>query len=204
MLRSDIRTRVRDYLYETTANIWSDTQLNRLFLEELRSLPDKNIYAEELWTMSAVVDQQDYALPSGTVEVEKLERNDGTTSKPDWVEINGWDTYAGAIYLPFRPTQTDTYRIHIQKKFTDVEDDTTSLDISNEKSEVLVWGMVIRAYRVLIGYLRNSVSWDSVTKPGDLSIPRIREWLKEARDHYNDLLRQYATQPRPTLINLTS
>ncbi len=204
MTRSDIRTRVRDYLYEATADIFSDAQLNRLYLEELRALPNKDVYLQELWTMTAVVDQYDYVLPTGTVKVELFERNDGTSTRPEWNVINGWVMDGNAIYLPFRPTQADTYRVHLKKRFTEVTDDSTVLDIPDEKSEVLVWGIVIRGYRMVIGYLRGSKSWDSVTKPGDLSIPVIQNWLRDAKSEYNDLLRTYATSPRPRDINLVS
>ncbi len=204
MLRSDIRTRARDYLYETTADIWSDDRLDRCWEEEVRSLPSKSVYLEYIWEFDSVVDDQDYDFLTGIVKVEKLERNDGTTSKPDWVKINGWDSYNNILYLPSRPTQADSYRAFTKKKFTVTANDTVAIDVPDEKTELVVWGMVIRAYKMLIGYLRGSQSWDSATKPGDLSIPVIQNWLRDAKEEYKDLLRQYATSPRPRDIDLVS
>jgi hypothetical protein len=204
MIRSDIVTRARDYLYESTANIFSADQLNRLFIEELRSLGAKDVYLEDIWDITTVIDQQEYLIPSGTVKIERLERNDGTTAKPSWVEINGWDNYGGYLYLPFNPTDVESYRAFIKKQFTEVADDTTALDIPVDKSELLVWGIVVRAYKMLIGYFRGSQSWDSVTKPGDISMTSIQAWLRDAKTEYKELLQNYATTPRPRDINLTS
>lgn len=204
MLRSDIRTRVRDYLYESSADIWSDDMLNRLFAEEMNSLPTKDIYNEEMYTATMVVDQQDYVLPTGTEKVEKVERNDGSDDRPDWTELNGIDTYAGALWLPYRPTKADTMRVHIKKRPTVVSDDVTALDVEDKIGEVIVWGMVLRGYRVFLGYLRGEKSWDSVTKPGDVSIPSVISWLREAKQTYMDLIKQHATVPRPREMNLTS
>lgn len=207
MLRSDLRTRARDQLYETTEDIWSDAQLNRCWEDEVRSLPTKNIYKEVLSGDTDYQFTQDvmtYTLPTGTVKVEKIERNDGTTAQPYWIELHGWDTYAGNFILSFRPSQADYYRLFYTKKFTVVADDTTALDITDEVVELVVLGMVIRAYRILIGYLRNNTSWDSVTKPGGLEINVIRGYLQEAEDKYKKLVQQYATSPRPRSIDLCS
>lgn len=205
--RSDVRTRTRDYLHESTASIWSDAQLNRYYLEELRSLPAKNVYLEELWeaSLSSGTDYSDgITLPTGTYKVESVERNDGTSSNPAWNELKGVDNYGGAIHLPYDPTSDETIRVKIKKNFTEVEDDVTSLDIPDNKTEILVWGMVVRAYKQLIGFYRNSVSWDSVTKPGEVGLSSIQAWLRDAKSEYEDLLKQYKTNPRPRDINLTS
>jgi hypothetical protein len=204
MTRDEIRVRVRDYLYESSADLWSDAQINRLYEEETRSLPEKDVYLEELWTTSTVADQIDYTLPDGTVKVELVERNYGTSTKPDWGELSGWDNYSGALYLPYTPTDVESIRIHIKKRFTVVTDDVTALDLPDEKTELLVWGIVVRAYQMLIGYLRGSVSWDSVTKPGDVAITSVGNWLRDARDHYRELTHQFQTTPKPREINLTS
>lgn len=47
-LRSDIVTEVRDNLYETTADLWTDAQLVKHLRAEIRSLPRKGLYLEEL------------------------------------------------------------------------------------------------------------------------------------------------------------
>lgn len=203
-LRSDIRTRVRDYLYEDTADIFTDVQLNHLIADEITSLPSKGIYLQEIWTTPLVVDQQDYELEEGTIGVEALEINMGTTAKPDWVEYKGWKVYQDALYLPDFPTTTDTIRAHLKKRFTNVTDDVTYLDIPDEIAEVVVWGTVIRAYKMVIGYLRSSKSWDSVTLPKSLSIPIIQAWLKDARQDYKELLEAYKIPQKPRDINLVS
>jgi hypothetical protein len=204
IVRSDIRERVRDYLYEATANLLTDAQLNRFFLEELRGLPSQNIYKEEIYTTSLVVDQQSYALPTGVIKAEKLERNDGTTADPLWVTLSGWDVYGDALYLDWLPTDTDTIRAHIKMKFTDITDDSTSLDVPDDKTEVLVWGTVCKAYKALLGYKKGDLSWDSVTRPGDLSLTSLQAWYREARDEYKRLIQQYKTTPRPRDIDLVS
>jgi hypothetical protein len=203
-VRSTLRTRIRDYLDEATANIWSNTQLDTFITEEVNSLPSKDIYLEEIWSTTLVKDQYDYTLPSGTIKIEKLERNDGTTALPEWNELKGWDSYAGTLYLNWRPSAADTIRALLKKSFTAPTDDTTALDVPDDKCEVVVWGVVIRAYRRLIGYLRGSQSWDTVTKPSDLQITVIQNWLRDAKQHYHDLIQQYMTVPRPKEIDMCS
>jgi len=200
--RSDIRTRVRDYIYESVADIITDTQLNTLFLEELRSLPAKGIYLEELWTTSTVENQEDYTLPTGSFKAELVERNEGTTTAPRWVPIVGVDNYAGAIYLPYLPSTTESIRIKVKKKFTEVTDDSTALDLPDDKTEVLVWGIVVKAYKILIGYYRNDKSWDSVTKPGDVGLSSLQAWLRDAKSEYKDLIKMHASISRPRDIDL--
>ena len=202
--RQDVRERVRDYLHESVADIWTDEQLNRHILEELRSLPSKSIYLEEMWTTTCTQDQQDYALPTGTIKVESVEKNEGTTSAPNWCELKGADFYGGALYLPYHPSTGDEIRVKIKKSFDDVTADDVDLSLPDYKIEVLVWGTVIRAYRQFIGYLRNSESWDTVTKPGDHNISTIQNWIKEAQEHYKMLIQQYMTSPKPRDINLTA
>lgn len=202
MTRSDIRTLVRDYLNEATADLWTDATLNRLINEEIRSLPKKNIYLEEIHTASTVVDQYDYTLPSGTVKVELVERNVGTTSKPDWQEVKGWDNYAGALYLRSRPTTVWTMRIHIKKKFSELSDDVTAIDIPDDKAEVVVWGTVVRAYKALMGYFVDAKNWDSVAKPDGIGMPQVQNWLIMAKTEYKEVVNLYRTVPRPREINL--
>lgn len=206
VLRSDIRERARDYLHESVAEIWTDAQLNRYYLEELRSLPRKNIYLEELWTttLSSTTDYSDgITLPTGTLKVESVEVNDGTSSFPSWTELKGVDNYGGAIFLPYIPSTGQDIRARIRKYFTEVADDVTNLDIPDDKSEILVWGVVVRAYKQLIGFYRNSVSWDSVTKPGDVGLAAIQGWLRDAKTEYNNLLQSYQTTTKPRDIDLT-
>lgn len=205
--RSDLRTEIRDNIQEAsgiTGAIWSDILLNRHITREIRSLPKKDIYLEELWTTTTVQNQEDYTLPTGTHKVEKLERNDSTSAVPYWNEIKGYDTYAGALYLPYLPGSSETIRVHIKKQFTVPTDDVTAVDIPDDTCEVVVWGVTIRCYKMLIGYLRGSQSWDSVTKPGDLQIAFIQNWIRDAESYYKDLIKLYARIPRPRDIDLVS
>ena len=50
-IRSEIRTEIRDLLYEATADLISDAQLNRFIKQEIRSLPRKGIYLETFTNM---------------------------------------------------------------------------------------------------------------------------------------------------------
>lgn len=206
-LRSDIRARARDYLNESTASLWSDAQLNRYINEGLNSLPSKDIYYEDILPFTLVVDQLTYTYASiGSLifKVERLERNDGTASLPDWNETKAWDNYKDTIILRWRPSRADSMQVFVKKYFTVPTGDVVALDLPDDKCEILVWGVVVRAYKQLIGYLRGSVSWDTVTKPGDLSIPAVQGWLRDARKDYQDLVQQYATSPRPRDIDLVS
>ena len=81
--RDAILAEVRDNLYEVTADLWTDAQLIKHIRAEIRSLPRKNIYLEEIHTTSTVVDQIDYVLPTGTIEVEKVESDWGTSTRHD-------------------------------------------------------------------------------------------------------------------------
>lgn len=202
--RSDIRTRVRDYLYEASADWYTDAQLNRLIAEEVRSLPSNDIYLEAVYTTNLVVDQTSYSLPTGTKKVEKTERNDGNLSVANWVEFTGYDLFNNAIYLDFRPSNTDEIRIFIKKEFTVPTDDNTTMDIPDDVCEIVVWGTVVRAYKMAIGYLRNAKNWDSVAKPDYLTLNTVNNWLTEARKDYRDLIKLYITVSRPREIGLVS
>ncbi len=141
-------------------------------------------------------------LPDGTEKVESVERNDGTSTYPSWTELKGCDFYSGALFLPYRTLAADEIRVKIKKGFTLPTDDATDMDIPDDMVEVLVWGVTIRCYRILIGYLRGSTSWDSVTKPGDLQITVIQSWLRDAQKYYQELIQTYAFSPRPRDIDL--
>lgn len=203
-LRSDIRTRVRDYLYEDTADWFTNDQLNRLISEEIRSLPGKDIYLEQVHETNLVDGQKDYTLPSNTVEVERLEQNAGTVADPVWTEFAGWDVFNNTLYLDFDPDSTDQIRAFLRCEFTVPTGDINELDVPDNLCEVVVWGVVVRAYKMCIGYFRNARNWDSVTKPDRLNIGTIQQWLVEAKRDYLDLIKQYSTMPRPRDINLVS
>jgi hypothetical protein len=203
-VRSDIRTRVRDYLYEATADWFSDAQLNRLITEEVLSLPSKGITNEAVYTTSLVDGQTDYTLPDNCVDVDKIEINTGTTTNPNWTEFIGWSVFNDSLYLDGTPTTTDEIRIFIQTEFTAPTGDIVALDMEDEVCEILVWGVVVRCYKMVIGYLRQAKNWDSVSKPDLLTISAVQGWLQEAKRDYNDLLNQYAATNRAKEINLVS
>jgi hypothetical protein len=204
MTRAEIITRVRDYIYEDVANIFTDAQLQRFFLEELRALPSKGVYKEEVWTTTLVVNQQSYTLPSGVVKLEKFERNDGTSTYPAWNSLGAYDVYGETLYLDWLPGKADSVRGLLRMKFADVTDDTTALEIADDKSEILVWGIVVRCYKAIIGYKNNSKSWDSVTKPGDVSLSALQSWIRDAKEEQKELIKQYSTVARPRNIDLVS
>ena len=200
--RANIILEVRDAFYEDSADFFTDAKLQRFLKQEIRSLPRKGIYLEELWTTSTVVDQIDYTLPTGTYKVELVERNVGTAAAPDWDEQKGWDQYAGALYLVARPSTIWTMRIHARKAFSDLTDDTTNSDIPDEKMEVVIWGTVVRAYKALMGYLKNAKNWDAIAKPDGVSLTQIQAWLRDAKQEYKELVQSYKTFPKPRDIDL--
>ena len=203
-LRSDIRTRVRDYLYESSADWFTDDQLNRLVNEEIRSLPSRDIYKETVYETNLVKDQKEYTLPDVTIEVEKIERNDGTAALPQWNSFTGWDTFNNALYLDWNPSSTDEIRAFLQCEFTVPTDDTTELDVPDNVCEIVVWGVVVRCYKMVIGYIRQAKNWDAISKPDTITISSVQGWLQEAKRDYYDLIKMYATTPRPRDINLVS
>lgn len=203
-LRSDIRTRVRDYLYEATADWFSDTQLNRLISEEILSLPSKDIYLESVYTTNLVSGQMDYTLPTLAKKPDKIQINRGTSSAPLWDDFTGWDIFNNALYLDWRPSTADEIRAFLKIPFTVPTGDVVALDVPDDVCEIVVWGVVVRCYKMAIGYLRNSKNWDSVAKPDYLTLNTLNSWLAEAKKDYNDLIKQYMTVARPRDINLVS
>lgn len=205
--RDEIRTEVRDIIQEQSGvvgAIWSDALLNRLYKREMLSLFSKDIYIEEFWKTNLQADVDAYDLPDGWNKIDKLEMNTGTTANPVWTEMKGWDTFGDVLRLYFRPFQADEIRASFRKSPAVPEDDVTELDLPDDKVEVVIYGMVLRCYDIFIGYLRGARSWDSVTKPGDVSINSIVTWRKEVMTTYKQLLGQYATVPRPRDIDLVS
>lgn len=201
-VRSDIRTEVRDEIYESAADLITDAQLNRAISREIRSLPRNGIYLEELHTTSTVVDQLDYVLPTGTYKVELVERNWGTASQPDWQEVKGWDLYGTALYLLGRPTVVWTMRVHVRKSFTVLSDDSTSSDIPDEKVDVVILGVAVRCYRYLMGYFKNAKNWDAIAKPNGISMSQIQSWYRDIKSEYEKMIALYKTVPRPRDIDL--
>ncbi len=206
-LRSDLRTEIRDNIMEASGvggAIWSDALLNRHITREIRSLPSKDIYLEDTIADTLVIDQYEYPLASTVFKVEKIERNDGTATRPEWSELKGWDNYNNKIVFDWRPSKADAIQYRVKKYFTVPTDDVTALDIPDDKCEVVVWGVTLRCERMLMAYLQKSVSWDTVTKPGDLSQPTVLGWIRDAEKMYDELIQQFAIMPRPRDIDLVS
>lgn len=209
-LRSDLRTEIRDNLQEASGidgAIWSDDLLNRHITREIRSLPAKDIYDEDIYTVTLdpTIDYSDgISLPTGTVKVEAVERNDGTSSFPDWIGISGVDNYNGAIFLPYRVHTAVSLRLKIKKTFTVPTDDVTALDIPDDKCEIVAAGVTLRCFKMLVAYLFKSISWDSVTKPGDVQVSVAQNWVRDAKKEYDEVIRNYRTEPRPRDIDLVS
>lgn len=147
--------------------------------------------------------QQSYTLPTNFFKLERLERNDGTSTYPSWTQMQGWDTYGNALYLESLPSNTNTIRGFLRMKYTDVTDDIINLEIEDDKSEILVWGVVVRAYKMLIGYMKGNISWDGVTAPRSVTLSSLQSYLRDAQKEQKDLIKQYATVSRPRDIDLT-
>lgn len=209
-LRSDIRQEVRDNIQEVSGiggAIFSDPLINRHITREIRSLPKNNIYLEELWQTS-LNSSTDYsnglALPDGTEKVEEVEINSGNSTSPSWIPFQGVDFYQGSLFFPSQIFTSQDIRVKIKKQFTIPTGDLVALDVPDDKCEILVWGVTLRLYRIMIGYLRGSQSWDTVTKPGDVSINSVSAWIRSAEQHYKELIQQYQTEPKPRDIDLVS
>lgn len=61
---SSLRTQVRDYIGEPTAQHWSDALLNRLINNAYREVAVQTRCVGDDWTADSVADQNDYLLPS--------------------------------------------------------------------------------------------------------------------------------------------
>lgn len=199
--RTDAITEIRDNLYEASADLWTDAQLIKHLRAEIRGLPRKRIFLEEIWSVPTEENRRDYSLPTGTFKIELLEKNIGTSDIEDYQEMKGWDMYANTLWLPYRPGHIFTMRAHLQKGFTDPSSDIT-LDVPDDKMEVVIWGTCVRAYRQLIGYLLDAKNWDSIAKPDGISLNQVVTWLRDARAEYKELLNTYKSVPRPRDINL--
>jgi len=204
----EIRNLVRRKLYELdavgtpAADLFTDTHIDANINAELRILPSKNVYNEEIHTTPQVVDQLDYQLPSGTKKVELVEKNMGTTTDPDWKEIKGWDNYGGAIYLPQKPKDTKNLRIHIKKTFTELATAAQECELDDDKTDLLVLGVALKCYQDLMGYFVDAKNWDSTAKPDGITMRDVRAWYNDLKVEYIDLLRTIRTSPRPRFIDL--
>lgn len=208
-LRTDIITRVRDYLYEVSTvpiavKLWTDTQLQRLLTEEMNSLPRKGVYLEEVWATDLEVNKLDYSLPPNTIKAEKVEVNVGSSSVPDWKELKGYDFYAGALYLASTPTIAYPMQVYIRKGFTPLTDDLTATDVPDPELEVVVAGTAKRALKMVLAYFANAKNWDTVAKPDGVSLNQINSMYATIKGEYEDILKTYRKYPRPRDIDLVN
>lgn len=208
MIKSDFLALVRIKLYEKSTAVtkfWEDADIYALADEELRSLPAKNIYLEEI-QKTTVTDDKEYGLPSGTFKVESVEYNNGTTTKPDWIPVvGGWDTFANTLTFTSAFSTGSEVRIKIKKSFTPLSTLATgdALDISDYQIEALVTGTVLRAYSALMGYFVDLQNWDYNAKPDGISYPQVQVWTREIKNEYLDVVRNVKKTPLPRFINLT-
>lgn len=202
--RVDLRSEIRVNLNETTADLWQDTDLDKFINAEIRSLPRKGIYLEEIYEIDTVINQEEYSLPTNTHKVERVERNWGTASAPRWDEIKGWDNYAGALYLSPIPDTVFTIRVFVSYGFATLSDDVTAIEVPDEKIDVVIWGATVRAYKALMGYFVDAKNWDAIAKPDGISMNQVLNWYKEAKDEYKDILKTFRTIPRPRDIDLVN
>jgi hypothetical protein len=205
MIKSDFRILIREKLDEATAELWTDAQLDDFADEELRTLPAKNVYKEEIHEGSTVVDKKAYPLPTGTIKVEKVEVNESnSTSDDDYCEIKGWDTFAGNLYLPNRATSVYLLRVWIKKSFTPIADldENNPLDIPDSKVEVLVLGTILRAYSKLMGYFVDLKNWDYNAKPDGITMQQVQSWVRDIKTEYKEILGAVRFTPKPRFIDL--
>jgi hypothetical protein len=202
MTGNEILAEIRRLLYEASADLWTDADLIAHANAEIRLLPFKGIFLEELWTTSKVADQQDYAVPSDTFKIELLEENTGTTDNPSWEEMKGYDFYAGALWLSSMPSDTHTIRAWISKAFSAIAANNTESDIPETKIDIVIYGAAIRAYQQLVGYIVDSKNYDSNIKPDGISLSNVRGWIVELEAHQKRMLEVIRGIPRPRQINM--
>lgn len=202
MTGNEILTEVRRLLYEASADLWEDEDILAHTKAEIRRLPTRGIYLEELWEISKEKNRRDYSLPSDTVDIEILEENYGTDSAPDWQEMKGWDTYAGALWLGVTPTDTRTIRVWIKKKFATIEETEDESEIPDDKIDAVIYGAAIRAYQQLIGYMVDQKNYDAIAKPDGISMNHVRAWIKDLQDELKNILAEIRGVPRPRSIDM--
>ena len=202
MTGNEIIAEVRRLLYESSADLWTDADILAHTNAEIRQLPYKGIYLEQVWTTPKVDAQQDYALPDNTYKIEVLEENTGTASNPDWQTMRGYDFYAGGLWLASPATDTNTMRAWISKSFTEIAANTTESDIPENKLDIVVYGAAVRAYQQLIGYLVDSKNYDAIVKPDGVSLNGVRAWITELKSYQKLMIEEVRGVPRPRFINM--
>lgn len=203
MIKSTLLARIRRKLYENTADLWQDVDLYDFVQEELSSLYAKNVYKEELYTTSTVVNQIDYQLPVNTYKVDRVEFNEGTSTVPDWDTQAGWDTYGTTLYLQVAPTEVKSMRLHLRMPYGDLPSlASADIDIPDSRVEVVVLGAVLRAYQSLMGYFVDLKNWDYNAKPDGISMSQVQGWIRDVKQDYLDVLKTLRRVPVPRFIDL--
>lgn len=202
--RDDMREMVRDFLYEDTADLFTDARINRAIDHSLRELPKRGVYKEEIQTGTQTKDQIDYDLDDNVIKIEKVEVNVGTTSNYDWVEVHGWEQYKGALYLRSRPGGGDTMRLHVKQSFATVSDDSTDYDFPEEYAEVVAIGAAIRCYQMIMGYFLDASNWDALAKPDGVDMAKVSRWIQQLQTDYRQLIQVHRKVPMPRHINLVA
>ena len=200
--RSDLRGYVRNYLYEASADLFADAKINQALDEAMTELNVDGVYTQAIFENTLVVNQLDYALPTGTVEVESIEMNVGTSDNPEWKTMHGWEVYAGAYWLSVRPATTNTVRLKVRKRFTLLTDDVTATDVPTDKIPILTCLASIKCYEMLMGYFVDAKNWDSIAKPDSVDMTKVIAWIRELNTKYQRMRMKFRETPKAQDINL--
>jgi len=207
MTKAELRTEIRRRLYESTADLWTNADIDAFARQEIMSLPAKNIYKEEIYTTAFVEDQEDYLLPTGTFKVEKIEVDYGNTTDHEWIKAdNGWDHYAGSLWFTPAPNVTYPFRVFCKMNFTDLDSytDNQEIDVPEDKLEVVILGAALRGYSSLMGYFVDNKNWDYNAKPDGTNMNQVQAWIRDIKTEYMDALKYAKKSPQPRFIDLTS
>lgn len=206
MKRSDYRDIVKNKLAELTTNlpnILPNSEINAAFLATIRGLPYKGVYKEEFWYRTLETNVREYGWESGTVKPEKVEVDQGNSSLPDYAPITGYELFANTIILPFYPTQARTMRVWAKMKFTEIDDDDTDVDVPDDKSEVVVYGMLRRLLENVINYALDAKNFDAILKPDGVTLPQLKGWRDEMRAEEERIIKSFQRKPVPRQMNMT-
>ncbi len=207
MTRKELRTRITNKLAKLSVNlpdIFPASEVNDAFLDALRGLPYKGVYREEKWTKTLKVDEKEYALPTDHLKVERVEVNYGSSTKEDYQRQQGWEEFGGELHLASSPSEARTMRVWSKKKFLEITDDTTALDVPDDKTEAVLLGAIRRLLSNLINYMIDSKNYDSIVKPSGATLPQVKSWRDEVRLEEERTIREFRTKPRPREMNLTT
>jgi hypothetical protein len=206
MTKAELRTEIRRRLYESAADLWSNTDIDAFARSEILSLPAKGIYKEEIFSTDFVANQEDYLMPTGAFKIEKVEINTGTALSPTWQkQDNGWDHYAGSLWFSPAPSTVETFRAFLKMNFTDLDSylDAEEIDVPEDKMEVVILGAALRGYSALMGYFVDLKNWDYNAKPDGISMNQVQAWIRDMKEDYMTALRYSKKASQPRFIDLT-